>query len=310
MSFLSAIGGDAGIVSTAGLDGEVILNGYGVEIYDTDFGFSSTPTTSFVVPKNVRKIRAIVIGAGGGSSGSQNVDGAQAGAGAEGFITVTPGETLTVGVGRGGQGRDTGNPGDGGDSFIRRGSTTLIQANGGVSTLSRTGSSNYSRSTFTFDSSVTQISGGRGGSGGSQNYSPQTDLDAQSEFVNLSGATAHAGGAGGWGNDIPVQRGFGIGFGGGGGWATSVGPRRDGGIFGFRGGSGDSGGCIRGGGPVGGEGNENFSTNGNSGGGGGSFGGSGVDGWSGGFGAGGLVRIWWASSDGDVEFIDSGGNYE
>ena len=46
------------------------------------------------------------------------------------------------------------------------------------------------------------------------------------------------------------------------------------------------------------------------GGGGGSYGGAGNDGWSGGFGAGGLVRVWWADSNGDPTWIETGGNYQ
>jgi len=172
------LSGSLGSVVNALLDGDVILNGYGLEVYKTGFGFGETTEVNFIVPDGCTKIRAITIGAGGGSSGSQNVDGAQAGAGAEGFIDVTPGETLILGVGLGGQGLNSGTPGKGGDSYIKRNSNILMRGDGGVSTLERTGSSGYSRSEYYFDSSVTQISGGKGGTGGSQNYSPQTDLNA------------------------------------------------------------------------------------------------------------------------------------
>lgn len=291
------------------LDGTLILSGYGLMIYKTGFGDLATTTANFVVPANCTKIRAIAIGAGGGASGSENVVGAQGGAGIEAFITVTPGETLTVGVGLGGSGTSGGVAGKGGNSYIKRGSVTLIQGNGGLNTGSTNSASGLSRSTSSYDAGVTVISRGAGGTGGQETYTPQSDFNAISVSVALSGAVAHAGGAGGWQSFDNTLYGLGLGFGGGGGWAGSGSLTRAGGIYGYIGGSGSNGGGQIGGGPVGGWANDTNSSSGYSGGGGGSFGGSGVDGWSGGYGAGGLVRIWWASSAGDPNWINTGANY-
>lgn len=299
------------------LDGTLILDGHGLMVYSVGFGSATVTETNFVVPVGVTKLRAIAIGAGGGASGNQNVVGAQAGSGVEAFINVTPGETLIVGVGRGGVGSDSGTPGAGGSSYIKRGGTTLIQGNGGASTLGTNTTSGLSRSAVSYDTStgtVTIISIGRGGTGGAQSYSPSSDFNAISESVALSGAIAHAGGGGGW-QDTGSSFGTGIGFGGGGGFAGDsagpTGPFRSGGIYGFQGGSGSSGSGIQGAGPVGGwtNGSGSGTQSGASGGGGGSFGGSGVDGWTGGYGAGGLVRLWWASSLGDPLWINTGSNY-
>ncbi|MCM2277184.1 MAG: hypothetical protein NDJ89_03845 [Oligoflexia bacterium] len=81
---------------------------------------------SYVVPMGCGQVRAKLWGAGGG--GSQTTTGG-AGGFATGYLTVTPGETLTIKVGGGGKG--AGRAGGGGRSEIRRGATSLLVAGAG-----------------------------------------------------------------------------------------------------------------------------------------------------------------------------------
>lgn len=300
-------GGVPGTVTTALLDGSTILSGYGLMIYSNGNNYvsESTPgavaTTSFVVPANVTKIRAIAIGGGGGSTGSENVIGGDGGAGIEAFITVTPGETLTIGVGKGGSCNVS--SGSGGHSYIKRGGTTLIQGNGGNSAVQYDSSRNTSTSYDSTAGSVSVISIGYGGRGHADNSENRSDSAALSYQVNLSGATAHGGGGGVWSNGVGSP-GYGLGFGGGGGFANGN-FTPNGGTYGYSGTYCNSS-TTYGKDSVG---PAAFSNQPGGGACGGSFGGGGVDGWFGGAGAGGLVRIWWASTSGDPTWIDTGGNY-
>ncbi len=104
--------------------------------FGTPVQFTSTGTQSFLVPPGVYMIRGEVWG-GGGAGGGDTVAGAGGSGGggggyALGMIPVTPGETLTVVVGAGGAGSQTGNGAGGGTSSIKRGSTVLLQATGGT----------------------------------------------------------------------------------------------------------------------------------------------------------------------------------
>lgn len=303
--FMGAGGGTLpAVATTALLDGTIILNGYGLMVYKTGFGQSATATASFVVPLRVTKIRAICIGGGGGSEGNnENIRSGQGGGGVEGFLPVTAGETLTLQVGLGGQGRASTPSGSGGVSQILRSGTTLMSApGGGIPGVS--GTSIPSGGTQAVG---TNISIGRGGSSG--DYGGPTP-GAAAISVSLAGATAHGGGSA-----TTSSAGTGLGFGGGGGWQNTdnIANRIAGGIYGYAGGMGTNTGGYRGLGPVGGWSNDSNTdgagTGVYSGAGGGSFGGGGGDYYSGGYGAGGLIRIWWASSVGDPLWIDSGANY-
>ena len=329
-----------------GVGGQLLFGGYGFEAWSNpvnnfSWGYSpnsensgsrhnygaSTPF-NFTVPALVEKIRVVLIGGGGGSSGQHNVQTGEGGGGYEGFIPVTAGETLTMFVGQGGGGRYSGpdgQPGDGGPSSLFRNpvSTTVpvIQARGGTGT-EWTGT----RQNGTFRAggvnpgppgSYSMISIGEGGAATGQGQATQTS----SALLNggdstLEGATWHGGGAGSGQGGSGISEGSGFG-GGGGRWQTS-GTLGQGGTYGFEGNGGGGSGTTKGNsGPVRGFGNpegkwDNASPFGATvgGGGGGSYGGAGNDGWSGGFGAGGLVRVWWADSNGDPNWIETGGNYQ
>lgn len=295
------------ISSVPGGSGQVILNGYGFEAWPSSWGNGDFSQHTFTVPALVTKLRCIAIGGGGGSGGAYNVIGAAGGSGVEFFTTVTPGEVITIRIGRGGIGSDGGDGGTGGNSAIFDGAGTLLaQANGGINNSSFNVRPSYSISGL---AKVTAISVANGGVGLTNDGSTPSSALNPIPTVYLAGATAHAGGGGAW-YSPHTTGGNGIGFGGGGGRAgDSSDTFRSGGVYGYRGGWAYSSTSVRGGGPAGGYANQANSSTSSSGGGGGSFGGGGVDGWAGGWGAGGLIRIWWASSTGVASWIDAGGNY-
>ncbi|MBX3731532.1 MAG: DUF11 domain-containing protein [Verrucomicrobiae bacterium] len=109
----------------------------------SNVSFTTTGSTPWVVPAGVTLVTVKAWGAGGGGGGGGGTSGRTGGAGggggfAQANISVTPGESLTVGVGGGGSAgthvtsstSGTGG-GGGGRSDLRRGSTVLIAAAGG-----------------------------------------------------------------------------------------------------------------------------------------------------------------------------------
>lgn len=163
---------------------------------------------TFVVPSGVNKIKVEMWGGGGagGTLGSQNTNsinyyagggGGGAGAYSVGNFEVTPGDSYPVTVGTGGVASIfVTSARNGGTSSISNGSGTLMSAGGG----SVGGDGSVSYPTFT---------PGNGGSGGDQTNSDIVfesgngqDGSANTGGAPLGGvgASAHAGGSGGWGN--------------------------------------------------------------------------------------------------------------
>ena len=99
---------------------------------------ASSGSFSWTVPAGVTFISAVAVGGGGGGGGANSGNiGPQGGSGGglsyQNDIAVTPGETLTIVVGAAGNGGNIGaSGGNGGDSEIRRSSTVLLEARGGV----------------------------------------------------------------------------------------------------------------------------------------------------------------------------------
>lgn len=150
-------------------------------------------TTSWIVPSGMTKISAVAVGAGSSGNG---------GGGGElrwsNDIAVSSGETLEISVGTSGSGVTSPGP-----STIKRGSTVLLQANGG--------------------SSGTTTSGGSGGIG-----------DGGGDGGNAAGSGRSSGGAGGY--TAPGGNGSGSAAGKGGGGVGLLG-----GTVGGVGGNGTSG---------------------------------------------------------------------
>ena len=191
--------------------------------------YTTAGTFTFTVPTNVTSISAVCVGGGGGGAGGETGrdDGVQGGAGGAlcyGTIPVTPGESLTITVGAGGNGGSSGGNGTaGGTTTISRGATNLITAGGGSRGLERsTGTVNGG--TRSVDASVTNSGGGNGGNSGG----------------NSTNTGSGGGGGGGYsgngGNGGTTGNGSaGAGGGGGGGGATSSGQGYGGGGVGILG---------------------------------------------------------------------------
>ena len=260
--------------------GSMIVTGEFDEVgYSTITGigessFTTPGTYSWTVPTDVTSISAVAVGGGGGGPGI----GAGGGGGALAYvnhISVTPGETLTVGVGTSGLGANTPGVGltatDGGNSYLKRGAISLVEAGGG-----------QFGPTATFDAlpgaggTVIVGTGGTGGAGapgdtgggiqgsgggGAGGYSGSGGQGGQSNF---GGSSPGSGGGGGGGNGTTNagNGGGGVGIfgqgisgvagggGGSGGEAGQITPSTSiagsGGNYGGGGGSGDGGSDIGG----------------------------------------------------------------
>lgn len=149
-----------------------------------NIGYLGAGTYNFVVPVGVTSLLVQIHGGGGGGgaigpgtttlpgfcttgSGSYAVGGGggAAGRGAAFVLDVTPGETLTISVGQGGDGGNAGGFGAGGpgqSSRIRRGSTDIVIAPGG----NGGGSSNFTVN-MASDPSPNACQGAFGVAGGS-----------------------------------------------------------------------------------------------------------------------------------------------
>ena len=188
--------------------------------------FATIGTQSWTVPQGVTQISAVVIGGGGGASacpGTSGNSGAGGGGGglSYGTFNVTPGEILTIIVGSGGTGGDTGNASglNGGSSIIRRGVTDLLIGNGGSGGTNTTVGVLASGGT---SSGTERDGGGNGGQGGS------SVSNAGGGGGGGAGGYSGNGGDGGTGNSGTGTAGVG-GGGGGGGGQTSAGTQNNGG---------------------------------------------------------------------------------
>ncbi|MGN7829740.1 glycine-rich domain-containing protein [Agrobacterium radiobacter] len=156
--------------------------------------YSTAGSFAWVVPADVRSVFVRVWGGGGGGGGSQNPGAAGGGGGggyAEGYVTVTPGATVTVTVGAGGTG------GLSGGSFsngVAGGSSSFGPS------ISATGGGGGERAAANSQG----VSGGGGtGTGGSRQAQGGTGSSgtfvANTQNVQLGGSGGAAGGGGGGG---------------------------------------------------------------------------------------------------------------
>tara|TARA_B100001094_G_scaffold303094_1_gene330920 strand:- start:1883 stop:3442 length:1560 start_codon:yes stop_codon:yes gene_type:complete len=192
----------------------VVFNGPAV---NAQTAYTSSGTNSFVVPVGITSISAVSVGGGGGGGGntSNNSDAAAGGGGglSYGTFAVTPGETLTIVVGSAGACSSAFVDGtSGGDSQIKRGSTVLLQGEGGgggtkatVGVYGVKGDGGTSTGTVR-DGGGTGGDGGNGGGGGGG-----------------GGGAAGYSGNGGVGRNFPGAGAGGDGAGGGGGGAGANG---------------------------------------------------------------------------------------
>lgn len=179
-----------------------------------------TSNGTFIVPNNVKTIY-ITACAGGGGGGGYSTDlgsradyyGGEGGYGGDYVIrkpyNVTPKQSISITIGKGGNGGSLGNAGSNGRSTIISDLITLVGGNGGIS-----GSNSYKP--------LSKTNGGAGGEGGachevsSSNYNTYPPTNGESLFA--SGAFTIQGhivpGYGGKAIPVSVKKGS---FGGGGG---------------------------------------------------------------------------------------------
>lgn len=263
--------------------------------------FLTPGTTTFTVPDDVYVIHAVCIGGGGGGArGNNNSEVPGGGGGGLRWInnlSVTPGEILTIGVGVGATAQTATNNGtNGGSSYILRGASVLIQANGGNGATATAAGSGGTGSTIGGN-----IGGGDGGAGGEETVDYNGGGGGAGGYSGNGGVGGTNNGAGGTGSGGAGAGGGSSLNGGGGGGGT--------GLFGE--GTSASGGAAAGANPGGGgSGGSSGSTvtGGLYGGGGG-----GNDGANAGAGAQGAVRIIWGQNrvfpdsnvDRKVDFLTS-----
>jgi len=266
--------------------------GYSTITGTGETSFTTPGTYSWTVPTDVFSINVVTVGGGGGGGGAGSNDGKGGGGGGalayRNFISVTPGETLTVGVGTSGQ------PGivptstaiAGGNSYVKRGAISLVEAGGGqkgndtILDGNKNGGAGGTVIVGTGGTGGTGgagYSGGSGGGGGAGGYSGNGGSGVTSNTGN--NGIGGAGGGGGGGNTTASGGGgvgiLGEGASGAGGFSGEPGNGGSGGENGST--TGSAGSVLIGGGKYGG-------------GGGGAADGSGRYGNVGGHGA---VRIIW-----------------
>jgi hypothetical protein len=194
-------------------------------------------SSSFTIPTGVTSISAVVIGGGGGGAASINSGNSTSGGGGGGGLSwknnipVTPGEILTVVVGAGGTGVGDYTGGNGGDSYIARGGTILLKADGGKGGVGNNGNfrpsylwlgGNGGLGGTAVDASYGGGNGGKGGNGGSGSTNYRAGGGG-------AGGYSGTGGAGGPGGGSYNAGGAGSGGGGGGGASTPNAPYSGGG---------------------------------------------------------------------------------
>jgi hypothetical protein len=223
--------------------GKYFVSGYFDEVSlspDNEPGQSANVvagSSSFTIPTGVTTISAVVIGGGGGGAASINSGNSTSGGGGGGGLSwknnipVTPGETLTVVVGAGGTGVGDYTGGTGGDSYIARGGTILLKANGGKGGVGNNGNfrpsylwlgGNGGEGGTAVDASYGGANGGKGGNGGSGSTNYRAGGGG-------AGGYSGTGGAGGPGGGSYNAGGAGSGGGGGGGASTPNSPYSGGG---------------------------------------------------------------------------------
>lgn len=180
--------------------------------------FTTLGSSSFTIPDNVYSISAVAIGGGGGGAGGLDDDrGPSGGGGGElrykNNISVTPGDSITVYVGAGGEGglnssSTSGNGEDGENSFIDVGGIIVLKANGGSGGIATSNTA----------------SGGAGGSGGTGDGGGNGGDGGDAAFNSSGGAGGGAGGysgTGGTGGTTNDNTGVTAGTGGAGGGGGS-----------------------------------------------------------------------------------------
>ena len=192
------------------------------------FRTATAGTTTWTIPAGVVKVKATVIGAGGGGGGSAAAIGAAGGGGASGsvgtyyFTTLTPGGSITYGVGLGGTSSVGAAGTPGGPSNVSVGGITITAPGGLGGTAGAAATNNYAGGTPGATASQ---------SGGTASAFYGTDGNAGGNSIGTAAAATAAGGQGASGFNGGAGRGglngsvataAGAGTGAGGGGAISL----------------------------------------------------------------------------------------
>ena len=108
--------------------------------------YTAASTYTFVVPAEVTSVSVVCVGGGqGGAAGDYNLGFNQGGSlSYKNNISVTPGSSISIGVGAYGSGGQVGNDGQvGGDSFVQVNSVVVCRAKGGQSVSTNVGDVSY-----------------------------------------------------------------------------------------------------------------------------------------------------------------------
>jgi hypothetical protein len=199
---------------TGSSTGTIVANSSSVTLGQANVQQLFTSNGSFEVPTGITNVSIVCVG-GGAAGNNTNADGGRGGGGGAlsytNNLAVTPGETLTIVVGLGG----TTSGQNGGDSYVRRSSTDLVLAKGGVGgTTSLGGNSALGVGTVKYSggNGGSGFDGPGGGGGGAAGYSGNGGNGSNAEG-GLSGAGAGGSASGGAGK---APGGDGAGGGGGG----------------------------------------------------------------------------------------------
>ena len=251
----------AGLVGSYPTNAIGVPRGYNLAAGQQNFTYSMSgctvaapiTTCSWTVPENVTSLSAVAIGAGGGGRATTS-GGGGGGGGALAYgngIAVTPGERLTVEIGKGGAASGT-SGGTGGTTTIKRGTTILLSAGGGAGATSLTGGLGGVGGGSERDgggdggaggNGAIAVGGGGGGAGGYTGAGGGGGSYGATTAVGSSGV-ASSGGGGGGGAGGGSSNG---GAGGGGVGITGSGSNGIGGlvhptlIYGLGGGAGSAG---------------------------------------------------------------------
>jgi hypothetical protein len=187
-----------GTFAAASVRGFRVIGGPGQVAYTTP------GTYTFVVPDGVSSLIVLAVGAGEGGLSNGVVAGDGGSLSYDNALSVTPGEALTVVVGAGGAGVQTGSQNPGGDSTISRGGTAILRAKGGGSGSSNVGGVSYTGGAGSHGGGGAAGYSGNGGGGGALN-------------TDGSAGSGGGGGGGGGGNTSGGNT-----FGGGGGGGVGI----------------------------------------------------------------------------------------
>lgn len=204
------------INTNGGANNSVLVGNVPIDTNSTQTYVTTTQTftssTSWTVPTGVTSAKIECWGAGGGGQGGSGGGGGGGEYARSNTVAVTPGESLTVTIGAGGSGGPggAGGPGsNGGDTSVKRSSTTLVIAHGGkgsnsATTAGGTGSTapvHYNGGGSHANTTGTSTGGAGGGSSAGTGAAGNTGASNSGTTGGAGASAPSGGGAGGRGGN-------------------------------------------------------------------------------------------------------------